>query len=122
MTDGEGVPEEAAWQPGLEARDLMAEAIDEAVAMILAMVEAERERGVAPGPRLAAELARAVDDRIEDAGRRMTDPERERCGEAASAGLRRRWERLRALRNEAGALAREEAGPARRSVPFESAG
>ena len=84
-----------AWQPEPSTAELMAEAVDEAVEFIVSMVEAEGSRDGA----LVLELVRAVDDRTDDAERRMAERASGEYCEAAVAELRLRRERLEALRS-----------------------
>lgn len=88
----------------------MAEAIDEAVAVIVSMVEAEARKGTAPASDLAAELVSAIEDRTEDAERRIARRERAEWNRAAIAELRHRRERLEVLWSRAGALALRKGG------------
>ena len=97
MNDDAMARENGTWRPGPDAEELMAEAIDEAVAVIVSMVEAEARKGIAPAPDLVAQLVIAIEDRTEDAERRIAGRERAEWNRAAIAGLRRRCERLEAL-------------------------
>ena len=95
MEELELICENGECKAGRGAEELMAEAIDGAVEFIVSMVESEGSRDGA----LVADLVRAVDDRIDDAERRIAERASGEFCEAAVAELRRRRERLEALRS-----------------------
>ena len=83
----------------------MAEAVDEAVEFIVSIMEADVRRGGARDEALVPEFLRAVEDRIEDAERRLAERAGgDRC-ELTVAELRCRRQRLEALRRRGGVLA-----------------
>ena len=101
------------WRPTSATAELMADAVDGAVEFIAAIGEGEAQRGGACDGALVLELVPALNDRIDDAEGRLAERESgERC-EVAVAELRRRRERLEALRRRGGVLASKQ-GAARK--------